>query len=173
MPGVACPASPHWVNVPFARQGGEQTTASTKATSAIDGQDGTSISCTVRATANGFDVNATLKAPAVDPSTNQPVNPTRVTLSTSIAAGQTAPGSVGIQDNATATGFTSTNDTGQSDSTCTFSVKPAGPGDQLGITAGRIWASVSCPKFRDPASSNLNEVCAIGTGHVVLENCAR
>jgi hypothetical protein len=41
------------------------------------------------------------------------------------------------------------------------------------VAPGRIWASVSCPKFRDVQSSNQNEVCSIGTGYIVLENCAQ
>jgi hypothetical protein len=171
--GGVCPAAPHWINVPFAAQGGQQTTASMKGATAIDGQDQMSISCSVKPTASGFDVTASLRSPAFEPTTHNPVNPTAVTLSTTIAAGQSAPGSVAVMDSKTVSQYESTNDMGQPAPTCMFSVQPAAAGDQLGVAAGRIWASVACAKFRDPTSPDLSETCAITQGHIVLENCAR
>jgi hypothetical protein len=153
-------------------QGGEQTTASTKATSAIDGKDQNEISCSVKPTPNGFEVNASLRTLGVD-TNGLPVNPATVTLSTTIAADQTAPGTVTVGDNHTSTTYRSVNDAGQADATCTFSVHPAQPGEQLGVAAGRIWASFVCPKFKDPLNDGPNEMCAILPGHVALENCAQ
>jgi hypothetical protein len=173
MPGVACPSSPHWVNVPFTSHGGQQTTGSMKGAIGVDGTDQIAISCSVKKASNGFDVSASLHSPAIDPVSGSPVNPTLVTLSTSIAEGQTAPGTVTVLDSKTASQYESANEAGMAGATCTFSVAPLQPGDQLGVTDGRIWAGVTCPKFRDTASSDLNEACAITTGYFVLENCAR
>jgi hypothetical protein len=171
MAGMACPASPHWVNVPFAAAGGQHTFSTTKGNSAVDGVDGTALSCTVKASANLFDVSASLTSPATDPQTGMPVDPTIVTLTTSIAADGTSMGALTVQDAKTLTSYTSVNDAGSADATCTVSVKPLAMGDQLAVAPGHIWASVSCPRFRDVGSSNLNEICSIGAGIMVLENC--
>jgi hypothetical protein len=170
MAGMACPAIPHWVNVPFAA-GGQQTTSMRKSTSAVDGVDDVSVSCTVKESAGVFDVTASIKAPAVNPTTGMPVPPTLLTLSTSIADGSTSKGSLSVQDNNTGTTYASVNDANVPDAACTFSVKPVNLTEQLAVAPGRIWASVSCPRFRDPTSSNANELCSIGTGYIVLENC--
>jgi hypothetical protein len=52
-----------------------------------------------------------------------------------------------------------------------FSVHRADATGQLGVSAGRIWASVTYPTIRDPQSSDTNAVCQISTGVFVLENC--
>jgi hypothetical protein len=171
MPVVTCPAGAHWINVPFAALGGQQTTATTKGSSAVDGVDQIAVTCAVKEASGVFAVSASLRSPALDPATGSPVNPTLVTLSTSIAAGQMAMGLLTVQDNKTATSFSSVNDTGMPEQTCTFSVEPLLPTDQVAVAPGRIWASVTCRKIRDPESLNLNEMCAIATGYVVLENC--
>src|SRR4051794_40846659 len=57
MAGMACPASPHWVNVPFAAAGGQQAFANMKGTSAVDGVNDVSISCTVKPSGGMFDVS--------------------------------------------------------------------------------------------------------------------
>jgi len=177
-PGVACPASPHWVNVPFKLTGGQQTTARVKGDSAIDNQDQMSVTCTVKDNGGTFAVNASLKSPASmvdpnDPMKTIPINPTNITLQTNIGNDQTAAGTVTVLDDKTASPYSSTDDMGRAAGTCMFSVHPLATGDQLSIAAGRVWASVNCPNFRDPGSSNLMEVCAISTGYVVLENCAQ
>jgi hypothetical protein len=172
-PGAACLATPHWVNVPFATQGGQQTTASAKGPIGVDGQDQIAIACTVKEASGGFDVSASLKSPAVDPATGSPRNPTLVTLLTSIAAGQSAHGSVSVMDDKTASTFSSVDEAGMVGPTCTFSVQPSQPGDHLGVAAGRIWASVMCPRFRDPTSPSPDEICAITQGYFVLENCSQ
>jgi hypothetical protein len=173
MAGMACPASPHWVNVPFAAAGGQQTFTTSRGMRAIDGVDGMSVSCTVKASGSLFDVTASLGSPASDPLTGQPVNPTLVTLSTSIADDSTSKGTLTIQDNRTLTTYASVDDAGLASDTCTFSVKPSTMNDLLAVAPGRIWASVSCPRFRDTTSSNANEICSIGSGVIVLENCAQ
>jgi hypothetical protein len=171
MPGIVCPAGVHWINVPFAAVGGQRTTATMKGSSAVDGVDQMVVTCAVKEASGVFAVSASLRSPALDPATGSPVNPTLVTLSTSIAAGQMAMGLLTVQDNKTATPFSSVDDTGMPGGTCTFSVEPLLPTDQLAVAPGRIWASVTCPKVRDPQSSNLDEMCAITTGYMVLENC--
>jgi hypothetical protein len=172
-PGAACPAFSHWVNVPFATQGGQQTSASAKGPIGVDGKDQIVISCTVKQASGGFDVSASLTSPTIDPATGSPGNPTSVALSTSIAAGQSAQGSLSVMDDKTAVSYASVDQTGVRGPTCTFSVQPSQPGDQLGVAAGRIWASVMCPMFKDPASSIPDEICAIRQGYFVLENCSR
>jgi hypothetical protein len=170
MAGMACPASPHWVNVPFAA-GGQQTTAEHKSVSAVDGVDQVSVNCTVKESAGVFDVTASISAPAFNPTTGMPVFPTLLTLSTSIADGSTSQGSLSVQDNNTGTTYVSVNDANLPADACTFSVKPGNATQQLAVAPGRIWAAVSCPRFRDAMSSNANELCSIGTGYIVLENC--
>jgi hypothetical protein len=172
MAGMACPASPHWVNVPFSPSGGQQTSASNKSPSAVDGANGMSVTCSVQEMSGAFRVSASLKTPATDVMGN-PVNPSLVALSTTIAPGQTANGTLTVQDNRTTTPYTSANDMGAADATCEFSLVHTQPTDQLAVAPGRIWAAVKCPRFRDPQSSNLNEICSIGTGYLVLENCAQ
>jgi|SRR5579859_1490588 len=175
MAGVSCPASPHWVNVPFAKGGGQQVFAHTKNATAIDNQDQMSVSCTVKDNGGPFEVNATLKSPATDPVTGMPVNPTNVTLQTTITAGQSATGTVTVLDNTTATTYSSADAmSGAAAPTCMFSVvPPATASDPPNVAAGRIWASVNCPSFRDPGSSNLKETCSITNGYIVLENCGQ
>jgi hypothetical protein len=171
MVGMACPASPHWVNVPDA-SGGQQHSASSKGAVAIDGQDQAAITCTVRDNGAGaFQVSASMKVPATDPQTMKPVNPTLVTFSTTIPSDGNATGILTIQDNRTVTPYSSADDMGMTGATCNFSVHPNSMADQLAIAPGRMWASVTCPKFRDPMSSNALEVCSIGSGFVILENC--
>jgi hypothetical protein len=170
MAGMACPASPHWVNVPDAA-GGQQTTADRRGGTAIDGQDSAGVTCTVKDNGGTFSVSASLKAPATDPTTGKPINPTLVTLQTTIPADGTAQGIVSIQDAKTTSQYSSADDMGRSAPTCNFSVHKLKDTDQLAVAAGRIWANVTCPRFRDPQSSNINEICSIGSGYVVLENC--
>jgi hypothetical protein len=179
-PGVACPASPHWVNVPFKLTGGQQVFANRKGDSAVDNQDQMSVSCTVKDNGGMFTVNATLKSPASmvdpnDPMKTIPINPTNITLQIpSIGGDQPATGVVTVLDDKTASPYSSTDDMGRAaPGTCTFSAHPLAMGDQLSIAAGRVWASVNCPNFRDPSSSNLMEVCSISSGYIVLENCAQ
>jgi hypothetical protein len=172
MAGVACPATPHWVNVPFVASGGQQVWTMNKGSqAAVDGEEGASINCTVKASGDVFDVSASLSSPATNPTTGMPVSPTLVTLSTSIAPDGQSKGTLAIQDNRTTAAYQSVNDMGVADATCTFSVKPNTATDQLAVAPGRIWATVTCPSFRDPTSSNLNEMCSIGSGVIVLENC--
>ena len=168
-----CAPGPHWVNVPFAAGGGQQTTATRKGALSVDGQDQAAIDCTVKDNGGVFSVSASLRSTAVNPQTGMQVRPTTISISTTIGADQQAQGSVSIQDDKTTTAFTSTNDIEQTDATYLFSVHPLMMGDQLGIAPGRMWASVNCPRFRDPQSSNLNEACQVAPGYVVLENCSQ
>jgi hypothetical protein len=157
--------------VPFHPNGGQQTTSSMKGLIAVDGAEGMSVTCTVRETNGAFQVSASLRSPAADRVTGAPLTPTIVTLMTTIAAGQTASGTVTLQDYQTTTAYSSVNEMGLPGATCEFSVAPLQANDQLGVAPGRLWASVECPRFRDPQSSNANEVCSIGAGNLVLENC--
>ena len=74
MAGMACPASPHWVNVPDAA-GGQHNYADSKGAVAIDGQDQAAITCSVKDNGGPFSVTASLRAPATDPTTGKPINP--------------------------------------------------------------------------------------------------
>jgi hypothetical protein len=170
----SCTPGSHWINVPFSPTRAQQTTASSKGTLGVDGQNQVAISCSVKDNGGGvFGVSASLTSPAVDP-TGKSLNPTIVTLSTTIPSDQSAPGTVTVQDDKSSTTYSSTDDLGQAGATCVFSVHPLQPMiDGLGIAPGRLWASVTCPKFRDPQSSNLLEACQIAPGFVVLENCAQ
>jgi hypothetical protein len=170
MAGMACPASPHWINVPDAA-GGQQAYSYKKGGVAIDGTDQASVKCTVKDTGGPFSVSADLTTPATDPSTGKPINPTLVTLSTTITPDGSSQGTVTIQDARTATLYSSADDAGQAAATCNFSVHPGSMSDQLAVAPGRIWATVTCPRFRDTQSSNANEICSIGSGVVILENC--
>jgi hypothetical protein len=170
MAAMVCPASPHWVNVPFAVAGGQQATGMNKGKTAVDGVDQMSISCKVKGAGDTFDVSASLRSPAFDPN-GTPINPTLLTLSASVSTTTDAMGSLTVQDNRTTTSYVSVNDTGLPDGTCTFSVRPRSMLEQLGVAPGRVWASVTCPRLRDVGSADPNEICSIASGIVVLENC--
>jgi len=170
---AVCPVGvQYWVNIPFVAAGSQQVTTMNKGPqAAIDGVDGASISCTVKASGDVFDVSALLRSPATNPMTGAPVASTMVSLSTSIAADGESKGTLTVQDERTANPYQSVNDMGLPAATCTFSVKRPTTNDQLAVAPGRIWASVVCPSFRDPTSANLAEICSIGPGVIVLENC--
>jgi hypothetical protein len=173
MAGMACPASPHWINVPDAA-GGQQNYAYRRGATAVDGQDQATVSCTVKDVGGQFSVSASMKVPAIDPSSQKPVNPTLVTFSTTITPGGTAQGILTILDARTATTYSSADEAGMAAGTCTFSVHRLNEmTDQLDVAPGRMWASVTCPRFRDPGSSNINEICSISSSYVILENCAQ
>jgi hypothetical protein len=163
-----CPAGVHWVDVPDAT--GQQNFPNAKAPVAVDGQNQMSVKCTVKDNGGSFSVSGTMAAPATNPMTKMPAS-TNIAFSTTISADQTAPGSMSLQDWSMASPFTSTDDNGRAAPTCMFSVHPLNSNDQLAIAAGRVWMSVTCPKFRDPQSPDLNEVCSISSGIIVLENC--
>jgi hypothetical protein len=167
-----CNAKPHWANIPDAPSGQQHFTYS-KGDVAVDGQNQASIQCSVKDTGGPFAVTATLQSPATDPQTRLPVNPTIVKLSATIQPDTTSQGSLIIQDNNTTTEYTSVDDSGMSAGTCAFNVHPATMNDQLAIAPGRMWASVTCPRFRDVGSSDSNNVCSIASGIVILENCAQ
>ena len=163
--GANCTPGVHWVNVPFAKAGGQQTSATAKGAVAVDGEGEMGVTCSVRASGNSFEVSASLRSPASDPQ-GMRVNPTLVSLRTTIADGQAgAPGSLSIQDAKTGTEYDSTE--------CTFSVTHVGANDQLGVAPGRFWASVSCPSFKDPSNPDMKAVCQIAPGYIVVENCAQ
>jgi hypothetical protein len=165
MPGVNCTPGVHWVNVPFVKGSGQQTYANLRPAPAIDGQDQMAVSCSVKANGNAFDVSGSLKSPAIDNMGN-PINPTVITIRTTITADQAAPGAVSILDDRTSTPYSS--------EACMFSAHPVQPGiDKLEVAPGRFWGSITCPKFRDPASPDMNALCQITPGFVVLENCAQ
>jgi len=170
MAGMACPASPHWVNVPDAPSG-QQAFTDHKGGTAIDGQDQAAVTCTVRDTGGPFSVSASLKVPASDPATGKALNPTLVTFQTTISPDTAAQGIVTIQDAKTTSPYSSSDEAERAASTCTFSVHKLKDTDQLAIAPGRMWASVNCPRFRDTQSSNINEICSIASGIVILENC--
>jgi len=166
--GSFCPASVHWVNVPFAKAGGQQTSATAKGALAVDGEAEMGVTCSVRANGSAFDVAADLRSPAFDTTTTPPtpVNPTIIAIQTNIADDQAgAQGTVSVKDAKSGTEYGS--------SACTFTVKHVNPSDALGVAPGRFWASVACPSVRDSLNQDPMAVCQIGPGFVVLENCAQ
>jgi hypothetical protein len=84
-----------------------------------------------------------------------------------------ATGNVTIIDDKTGTTYQPSDEQGHAGSTCQFSVHPPTTNASLGIAAGRMWASVTCPRFRDPLFTDQGMVCAISPGYVVLENCSQ
>jgi len=169
----SCPPGAHWINVPFSPTRAQQTSATSKGALGVDGQNQVAISCTVRDNGAGaFTVSASFKAPATDP-TGKVLDPTLITLSTTLGTDQSAPGSLTVKDSITGTTFSSVDDTGQGAPTCNFSVHRLQTTDLLEVAAGRAWASVTCPRIRDTMSSNLGEACAVSPGFFVLENCAQ
>jgi hypothetical protein len=165
MMGTNCPPFAHWVNVPWVKGSGQQTYASVRPAPAIDGQDQAAVNCSVKANGSTFDVSGSLKSPATD-NMGTPVNPTVITIRTTITADTPAPGAVSILDDKTATTYSS--------EACTFSAHPLQAGiDKLEVAAGRFWGSVTCPKFNDPSNPDMNALCQISPGFVVLENCAQ
>jgi hypothetical protein len=122
------------------------------------------VTCSVKANGSVFDVSGTLRSPATD-AKGIPVNPTLITIRTSLDMNQPAPGAMSIQDDKTGTMYSS--------EACTFSAQPLEAGDQRAVTAGRVWVSVICPKFSDPSNPDVNAVCEVSPGFIVLENCAQ
>jgi hypothetical protein len=162
-PGSLCLPGPHWVNIPFATQGGQQMTASSRGAVAVDGEGQMIVHCAVKSTGSQFAVTASMKSPAMTES-GGPLDATYVQLGTTIAPDQSdAPGTVSLQDDRSVTTYAA--------EACTFSVHPVVTGDQLALGPGRIWASVVCRTLRDQQSSNASDVCQIETGYFVLENC--
>ena len=160
-----CTPGAHWVNVPFTKGGGQTTNANARAGVAVDGVDQMGVKCSVKDGGGIFQVTGELKSPAVDPQ-DQPVNPTIITVSTQIASDQAgAMGAVSLTDSKSGSTYSS--------EACSFSVRPPQVGGPMGVAPGRMWASVSCPTFRDPLSSDIDAVCEISQGYVVLENCAQ
>jgi hypothetical protein len=140
-------------------------TASSRAAVAVDGDGQIVVECSITSAGSQFVVTASMVSPATT-ETGGPLNPTYVQLRTTIAPDQAdAPGTVSLQDDQSGTTYA-----GQD---CTFSVHPEAAGDQLGVSPGRIWASVVCHTVRDEQSSNQSDVCQIDTGYFALENCAQ
>jgi hypothetical protein len=164
-PNARCTPGAHWINIPFSKGGGQTTNANARAGVAVDGVDAMGVKCSVKDGGGGiFQVSGELRSPAVDPQ-DMPVNPTLVTVLTQIAADQVgANGSISIIDSKSATTYSS--------DACSFTVRPPA-GTLLGVAPGRMWASVSCPSFRDMASPDMDAVCQISQGYVVLENCSQ
>jgi hypothetical protein len=156
---------PHWINIPFATQGGQQMTASSRGAVAVDGEGQMALDCTVRSTGSQFAVTANMTSPGMTES-GGPLDATYVQLATTIAPDQSdATGTVSFQDDRSVTTYAA--------EACTFSVHPVATGDQLAVSPGRIWASVVCRTLRDERSSNPSDVCQIDSGYFVLENCAQ
>src|SRR3954449_7832274 len=66
MAGTSCPPGAHWINVPFAPAGGQQTTAVNKGSMAEDGVGEMGVSCTVKDNGGVFNISAALESPAFD-----------------------------------------------------------------------------------------------------------
>jgi hypothetical protein len=158
-----CPPARHWVNVPSElgktpSQMSQKTSAADHGPTAVNNQDGNVIKCTVKPKGSGFDV--TLEATGYAEIDSKKVNPSTVHMRIpQIGSGDTsAAGTMTVQDYASLTRYESTQ--------CSYSVQ----GDNRGIDAGKIWASVSCEYLSDLSSPGAN--CNVDTGFFVFENCA-
>jgi hypothetical protein len=157
------------VNVPYER--GKQPTNQTQRTKATDpgpkavnNQDGDKVTCSVKPKGSGFTVSAEAYGHAeIDDinNTKKAINPSIVRFTIpQIGQGDTgATGILSLQDHASLARYESTQ--------CQFSTE----GGELGVAAGKIWASVRCEMLSDIKSPGAN--CMIDTGFFVFENCAQ
>jgi hypothetical protein len=151
-----CPV-PHRTTAPILMAGNATTTNTSKGTEAIDGQNGSLVSCTVTPAAGGYAVYAQIHA-------DNGINFADIAISDlTIAEGQSdAAGTLSVIDDTTQYAYASPFAT-----PCIFSVV----GSSLGIGPGKIWGSVTCATLIDPASASGDQCKA--TGYFIFENCAQ
>jgi len=158
-----CSAGRHWVNVPYPKSvnQSQQASATESGPKAVHGQDGNSVTCTVKPNGSGFKFTGNASGFADDGQGGTKKRPSTVYLNANnIAPGATnAVGGVRITDDQSVTTYSS--------ETCLFSVS----GDALGIDAGRIWGKVFCEYLNDPSSPG--SACSVDTGFYIFENCAQ
>ena len=163
MAGKMCQAGNHYSNAPSAFDSAQYTTGTSRPKDTIvDGEQGRTLSCSVKPSGDKFVVNAQLNVPAFDKDKKPLLNATIIQLGTTIGKDESgATGSVVVSDNDTVATYTS--------STCTYSVKAdMTVNAKLAIDAGKIWGSVDCQDMGDPKVPSSS--CVV-SGYFVLENC--
>src|SRR5262245_50264202 len=73
--GGTCSAGSHYVNAPYVARGGQQTTGKLVPGKAVDGEGGSSVSCSVKPNGGKYSFSASISVPAVD-TTGKTVAPT-------------------------------------------------------------------------------------------------
>jgi len=159
-----CPPGRHWVNIPYQRERepstqSQQTSDSVPGTKAVDGQDGNSVACSVKANGNAFAVSVDANGYAATPEVVRKPSIVHIRIPSIAPSSTAAAGTLTMQDDASLVTYTS--------SKCTFSTQ----GGSLGIDAGRIWASVQCEDLIDPATPGA--ACQLSSGFFLFENCAK
>jgi hypothetical protein len=149
------------VNVPYQRERDpstqtQQTSDTAPGAKAVNGQDGNSVACSVKANGNAFTVAADATGDAASQEVNRKPSVVHIRIP-SIAPSSTAEGELTIQDEASLVPYAS--------SKCTFSTQ----GGSLGVFAGAVWASVRCDDLIDP--SMVGAACLLNSGYFVFENC--
>jgi hypothetical protein len=159
--GARCPV-PHSSSAPILTTGNVRTTATVKGSLAIDGENGSLVSCTVAPGGAGYSVSATIHADVNDSQGHRWAD---FTISIpSISDGQSdASGTLTAMDNITDLIAYSSPSTDP----CKFSVT----GSSLGIGPGKIWGGFTCPTLLDSANAG-GDACKV-TGNFVFENCAQ
>jgi hypothetical protein len=151
-----CPV-PHRATAPIPIAGSTTTTNASKGTEAIDGQNGSLVTCAVTLVAGGYAVNALIHSEIGAAFADIAIS------NLTIAQGQSdARGTLSVLDDTTQYAYSSPTTI-----PCTFSVV----GSSLGIGPGKIWASVTCPSLIDRGSANSDQCKA--TGYFIFENCAQ
>jgi hypothetical protein len=159
-----CPPGRHWANVPYdttkePSQQSQRTSMDYSNATAVNGQSGDTVKCSVTPSGSGFKVSG--DATGYASSADVPRKPTNIHIRIpSIASGDTsASGTLTIQDEASLNPYESKE--------CSYSVS----GGSLGITAGSIWGQVHCENLKDATS--IGASCKVPDGYFLLENCAQ
>lgn len=167
--GNSCPAVPHWTNAPFLATSAttQQVTFDQKGPDpggdgpeSVDGVDGARVTCSVKPNGTKFDVAATIVAPV--PGKQPNVITVHATLGPNDNA---ASGTMSVSDDQTLSVFSSNS--------CNFTTRPT-TGGVSGVSAGKVWASVTCTNAVDINNAVPNSACDFAPpGVFVFENCAQ
>jgi len=168
MAGFSCPAVPHWSNAPFIPNMATTQTVTLDQKGpdgngsgplAVDGQGGAVVKCSVKASGDKFVVSGRISGPVPEKQPNQ------LTVSNlTIGPNDTmVGGTVTVTDDITGTPLSS--------NTCQFTPRPVTNGNP-GVSAGKIWASVTCTNAGDVNNAAPNARCDFNPPAVfVFENC--
>jgi len=160
-----CPPDRHWANVPYdttrdPNQQQQQTNSTESKMTAVNNQNGNTVSCSVKANGSSFVVSGDAQGYASTPDKNRKPTTIHIRIPKISDGDSGAVGSLTIQDEASLNPYVSTNE-------CSYSVT----GGNLGITAGSIWGQVHCENLKDTNSPGSS--CKVPDGYFLLENCAQ
>jgi hypothetical protein len=154
--GPTCPVV-HTATAPILVAGNVRVSSTQTGTRAVDGVDGSTVSCSVVSNGGG--------AYAVFAQIHAEQGTAAVTISINeltIGVGQSdVEGTLDVQDDVTQNAYRA-----PATEPCRFSVE----GASFGVAPGKIWGSVTCPAIVDPASA-AGDSCK-ATGYFIFENCA-